>query len=247
MFRSINAFINETGAELLKSLRAPEFILPTLAMPVAFYLLFAVAMGTGNTGAGEMMLATFGVFAVMGPAIFGFGAGVATERERGWLQLKRAAPAPAFNFILAKILSTMIFAGFSLILLYVAARYAAGVELPRDTWARLMGLHLVASIPFAFLGLTLGFLFSANGAVAIANILFLALAALGGLWLPVFLFPDVLQRVATFLPSYHLGQIALDIVAADKADFDPAHIIPSLIATGLFAVTAVFAWAAQRS
>ena len=94
MATSINAFLNEAGAEVLKSERAPEFLLPTLIMPIAFYTLFAVVLPGGSEQA-AYLLATFGVFTVMGPAIFGFGVAVAAEREKGWLDLKRVAPAPA--------------------------------------------------------------------------------------------------------------------------------------------------------
>jgi len=73
-----NAFVTEAGAEIYKALRAPEFLLPTLLMPVAFFSLFAIVLpgSSDNTG---YLLATFGVFAVMGPAVFGFGVAVANR------------------------------------------------------------------------------------------------------------------------------------------------------------------------
>ncbi len=100
MARTANPYAAEIGAECLKLLRAPEFIAPTLILPVVFYTMFAVILPGSNQNA-PYLLATFGVFAVMGPALFGFGAGVAQERERGWLKLKRAVPAPAFAYIAA--------------------------------------------------------------------------------------------------------------------------------------------------
>ena len=33
------AFVNEAGAEILKHMRAPEYLVPTLILPVAFYTL----------------------------------------------------------------------------------------------------------------------------------------------------------------------------------------------------------------
>ena len=241
----LDSFICESGAELLKSLRAPEFIVPTLVMPVAFYSLFGVAMARGGDAAGYM-LATFGVFAVMGPAIFGFGAGVAMERERGWLDLKRASPAPALSYISAKIFATMFFAFLALIPLYLVGGFLGNVELSNITWMTLIGFHLLASIPFIFLGLALGFTFSGNGSVAIANIIFLALSALGGLWIPIFVLPKFLQQIANFLPSFHAGEIALAIRDPEMMNFPPEHVGPLLVATGLFAVLAFLAWARQR-
>ncbi len=91
----ISAVGAETGAGILQAVRSPEFVLPTLALPVAFYLLFGVVLSPGGGDRAAYLLATYGIFAVMGPAIFGFGAGVANERERGWLNIRRVSPAPA--------------------------------------------------------------------------------------------------------------------------------------------------------
>ena len=46
------------------------------------------------TSDGWLLFATYSVFGVMAPGLFGFGVAVAIERERGWLALKRVAPMP---------------------------------------------------------------------------------------------------------------------------------------------------------
>lgn len=242
----LNAVINETGAEILKNLRAPEFLLPSLLMPVAFYSLFAVALPGSNQQA-PYMLATFGVFSVMGPAIFGFGAGVANERERGWLSIKRASPSPALSYLSAKIFATLLYALAALVLVYIVAGFVAGVELKRITWATLLAVHLLAGIPFVFIGLMLGFMFSTNGAVAIANIVLLSLSALGGLWIPIFVMPEFLQKIATYLPSYHLGEIAISVVREDAPVIPHDHVFVISIMTIVLGMLAVLAWLRQRS
>jgi len=241
-----DAFLNEAGAEILKSARAPEFIFPTLVMPVAFYTLFAVVLG-GNNSQADYMLATFGVFAVMGPAIFGFGVSVAAEREKGWLDLKRATPAPAGLYIGAKLLATLIFGGVSLALLYCVAGFIAGVELPRTTWLALLAVHLFATIPLAMIGMTLGFLMNSNGAVAVSNIVFLGLSALGGLWIPISVFPDVMQSVAKALPSYHLGELALGVSGASGNHNTTAALATTVFMTLGLALLTRFAWSRQKS
>jgi ABC-2 type transport system permease protein len=245
MTRKTNPYIAEIGAECLKLVRAPEFILPTLILPVVFYTMFAVIVPGSNQNA-PYLLATFGVFAVMGPALFGFGAGVAQERERGWLKLKRAVPAPAFAYILAKTAATLVMAAAGLALVYAAAGMLAGVTLERSTWALLLCVHLAAALPFVFIGLTLGFVLGANGAVAAANLAFLALALLGGLWIPIMVFPDLMQQIAWFLPSFHLAEIAL--AAAGQPGARPVSTHAAILAamTAGFAIAATAAWLRQR-
>jgi len=248
---ALNAFFYECGAEILKAVRAPEYILPTLLMPIAFYLLFAFALpGVGGNNA-LYFLATYGIFAVMGPSIFGFGVGVANERDRGWLSIKRASPSPAIAYLGAKVTVTLIFASLALIPIYLAAGFGAGIALPHSAWALLLGLHLMSAIPFVLVGLIVGFSFGSNGAVAISNIVFLFMAAIGGLWLPVFLFPHALQKISAALPSYQLAEIALAIV--DVPTQTASLRVPSenitviVIMTTFLASLAYLAWARQRN
>lgn len=237
----------ETGAEILKVVRAPEFIVPTLVFPVAFYGLFGIILNSGTGGGAAYMLATYGVFAVMGPSIFGFGVAVANEREHGWLDLKRAAPAPGVSYILAKVISTLIFAALSVAMVHALAGFVGGVALPRLTWAALLGIHILSTLPFILIGLTIGFMFKANGAVAIANLLFMGLAVLGGLWIPIFVFPSLLQTIAQFLPSYHLAEIALDVSGAPGERNLSFHLTSIAAMTGVLLAFTLFAWRHQRS
>ncbi|MFK8013853.1 MAG: ABC transporter permease [Gammaproteobacteria bacterium] len=245
MSRARLAFLSEAGAELLKAVRAPEFLLPTLLMPVAFYSLFAIVL-PGSRANAAYLLATFGVFAVMGPAIFGFGVAVATERERGWLDIKRASPASGLAYIGAKLAATVVFASLALVLIYAIAGFVGGVAMPRSVWASLLVVHLVGAVPFALIGLTLGFSLNANGAIAVTNVIFLALAALGGLWIPMVVMPPTMQTFAQFLPSYHMAELALAV--ANTAGDRPVwfHVSVISVMTALLTASALWAWRRQN-
>ncbi|MEN7342677.1 MAG: ABC transporter permease [Pseudomonadota bacterium] len=236
----------EIGAEMRQSIRAPEFLIPTIALPVIFYLMFGVMLARGGTEGSTYLLATYGIFAVMGPALFGFGAGVAAEREKGWLRIKRVSPAPATGYIVAKLTSTLVFSCLALMPIYLSAGLLANVALPTQVWLVLLASHLLAAIPFSLLGLSIGFSFGSGGAVAVANLCFLGLAVLGGLWFPVMLFPGFLKTIATALPSFHLAEISLDIVNADSARPVARHLSVVAVTTLALAALAVWRWISQR-
>lgn len=237
-------YLREARAELLRSFRMPEFALPTLLLPLAFYALFGIVLARPGSGTAGYLLATYGVFAAMGPALFGFGAGVGYEREQGVLALKQVSPLPAGAYLFAKLAATAVFATIVLFLLYALAAWAGGVALPRGAWLALFAVHLACVLPFGLLGLGVGLTLQGSGAVAVSNLLFLVLAVLGGLWVPTFVFPDVMKAVATLLPSWHLAEIALAIVGrADRADL-PLHALAIgafTLACGLYAI-----WAWRR-
>lgn len=96
----------EAAAEFLKAWRLPSFVLPSLLFPVGFYALFGLVVpsSTGQTSAALYYLTTFGVFAAMGPSLFGFGIGIASERTEGWLELKRRAPVPGWLILFGKLM-----------------------------------------------------------------------------------------------------------------------------------------------
>ncbi|MDY0022635.1 ABC transporter permease [Arenimonas caeni] len=204
----------EAWYELLRVLRTPAFAIPSLAFPVVFYLLFAVLLPGkwGEYQKSAYLLATYGAFGVIGPALFGFGVGLAIERERGWLELKRVSPMPALAYFLAKIAMSLVFGFAVLCLLSVAAIGFGGVRIAPADWLLLVAVLLLGTAPFCALGLLIGTLVKGQAAVAIVNLVYLPMSVLSGLWMPIFVFPPLLQKLAVAWPSWHLGQMALGVV-----------------------------------
>jgi ABC-2 type transport system permease protein len=210
--------VAETRAELTKFLRLPAYAIPSIAFPLGFYAFFGLAMGgsheIGATTVAAYLLATYGAFGVVGSALFGFAVGVAVERGQGWLLVKRASPMPPAAYFTAKLLTTMTFALVIVLLLCGLASEFGGVRLPAHAWIELVAALVFGSIPFASIGLAMGFVAGPNSAPAIVNLVYLPLSFLSGLWIPVEGLPPAVAHIAPFLPTYHLGQLALGTVTA---------------------------------
>src|SRR3569832_2627315 len=110
---SARVYLLEAKYEFLRVLRTPAFAVPTLLFPPLFYLLFGLLLNRGTSNAAHYLFATYSVFGVMAPSLFGFGVGIAIERERGWLALKRVAPMPPGAYLIAKMAMAM---GFALVI-----------------------------------------------------------------------------------------------------------------------------------
>lgn len=204
----------EAWYECLAVLRTPAFAIPSLAFPVVFYVLFAL-MVPGQWGGYQKsayLLATYGVFGVIGPALFGFGVGLAIERERGLLELKRVSPMPPAAYFLAKIAMSLVFGLAVVCLLSAAAIGIGGVRIAPGDWGLLVAVLLLGTAPFCALGLLIGTLVKGQAAVAIVNLVYLPMSVLSGLWIPLFVFPPLLQKLAVLWPAWHLGQLALGVV-----------------------------------
>ena len=232
----------ESAAEIRKSWRLPQFILPTVLLPVAFYGLFAIAMGSGDSGTATYALATFGVFAAIGPSLFGFGVGVADERAANLIELKRVSPLPGGAYVVGKIAASVLFTGVAVLAIYALGTLAGGVRLSAERWLALFAIHLVSVAPFALIGLGLGMRLTSKGAVAAANFLFLGFAVLGGLWMPIDALPDWLRALAWITPSLHLGELALMAAGFERANSALIHVGILMVMMALAAVFALSGW-----
>ncbi len=232
----------ETGAEWRKAWRQPAFAIPTLVLPLAFYALFGIVLARPGGGNAAYLMATYGVFASLGPALFAFGAGIAHERETGQLALKQVSPLPVPVYLGAKLLTCLGFTGLVVLALYALAAWGGGVTLPREAWVSLALVHLLAAVPMGLLGLVVGLSFGGSAAMGVTNLLFLALAVLGGLWIPVFLFPGWMQGLSQLMPSYHLAELALATSGRDITGSALGHGAAALGFTLAFAGAVALVW-----
>lgn len=211
--RAVRAYFLEARYEFVRLLRTPSFALPTILFPSMFYLLFGVALSSSMHGidAAKYLLATYSVFGVMAPGLFGFGMVVAMEREQGLLTLKRALPMPPGAYLFAKMAMAMLFAALITLLLVALAAGLGHVRMPLQDWLALFGVDVLGVLPFCALGLLVGTLVGGQGAPAVVNLIYLPMSFLSGLWIPLPILPKFLRQIAPLWPSTHLGQIALSV------------------------------------
>jgi len=202
----------EARSEFLRVLRAPAFAVPTLLFPPMFYLLFGVLLNGGNGKATAYLLATYGVFGVMAPGLFGFGVAMALDRERGFLALKRAMPTPPGAMLLAKMAMAMVFAAIISLILGTLGATLGHVVLSPLQWLELFAIDVLGVLPFCAIGLYVGTTVSGQGAPAVINLLYLPMAFLAGLWMPLSMLPPIFSTLAPAWPAWHLAQLALSVV-----------------------------------
>jgi len=206
----------EIKTEFLNLLRMKQYSLSTIGFPLMFYCFFGLAMGQNmpkdaSAPMARYLLATYGAFSVMGATLYAFGVGVAVERGLGWLEVKRASPMPPAAYFLAKAVVSITFGAVVVGLLFALGAVFGGVRMAAWQWLAMAGALIAGAVPFCALGLAIGNFAGPNSAPAMVNLIYLPMAFCGGLWIPYEFLPKMIQRVAQFLPSYHLGQIALAI------------------------------------
>jgi ABC-2 type transport system permease protein len=226
--------------ELPRTLRNRRFIVLAVAFPVAFYLLFTRVL----TG-GAVLTADERAFFMVSMAAYGaIGASlsvavrVSMERSNGWTRMLRVTPLPALGYVITKLATAYLTAVPSILLVMAAGFFVNGVTLPLSTWLAVFVLLSLGVLPFAALGVAIGYAFDESSAQMVFTISFVGLAILGGLWTPISQFPDSLATIGRMLPSYHFANLGWSAVAGRAPD--PSDVL-ALVAYGAV-FTGIVAW-----
>jgi ABC-2 type transport system permease protein len=217
--RLLHVYFNEAKYAFIRFLRTPAFVIPTLLFPLFFYLLVGFVFGAFNAKNSTVDVPTFlfGGFATMAamtPGMFGFGIGLAMEREQGLFTFKRALPMPPLASLLGSVAMSMLSTFLAVLLLATVAWSTGLVKLNLLQIAALIGTVSIGAIPFCAMGLLLGSLMSGRAAPAVTNIIYILLTYFSGLFFPL---PKALAFIAAGSPAFYLHQLAL--AAAGSQNF----------------------------
>ncbi len=237
---TLRIYLLEARSEFLRYWRTPGASIPTLLFPMMFYLFFGVLLARGHDGTERSVyaLAGLGSFGVISPGLFSFGVGFAFDRGMGWLQVKRASPMPATAYLLAKVALTLFFALLVTLILCTMAATLAHVQLAAAQWLGLGVTLVLGSIPFCAMGLAIGAWAKPQAAPALVNLTYLPMSFLSGLWIPLQLLPDFMQKLGQFLPAYHLGVLAYGQVGVQDVAILPHVLVLAAFTLGFLAVAA---------
>jgi ABC-2 type transport system permease protein len=206
--------------EVVRMLRDPKYLALAVGAPIGFYLLFATLFGGSPAEPGQLpgtveimvAMAAYGsIWAVLSTT----GPRVAEERQIDWLLQVRAMPLRASGVIGAKVIASVITALPAIVLVCVTAGIAKGVTLSVGEWVALVACLWLGSVTFAALGIAIGFLVGADASYPLSYGLYMAMSALGGLWVPPAILPAGMKDVAVWLPTYNLAELGWRIAGGD--------------------------------
>jgi ABC-2 type transport system permease protein len=225
--------------ETLQLLRVPVYAFSTLAFPLVGILFFGDQFVDDEP---ERMLAGFAASSVLAIAFFQFGVGIAGDRMYHWETSLRTLPAGPATRLGGRVISAL---GFSCVAvtavgIAVVALYDARPALWR------VGVLVVAlvlgGIPFALLGMAIGYWLPPRGALAFANIAFLPLVIGGFLWSrPPDDLPRVVDLASQAIPTRSWSEV-LDPIATGDSPLPWYHVGALVCWTAVFAALAVWGY-----
>ena len=186
-----------------------SFLAFVIALPTTMYLFFAGIYGDqiaqGGVTVAAVMMVTMAAYGGLGAAMSA-GAEIQSERSTGWFRQLMITPLTPLEFFVAKVIAAVFAVAPAIVAVFLRG-VARGVRMPVGTWAATFGVLLAALLPMVLLGVVLGLWFKPQTAGAATTLVMLALSMIGGLWFPLDMMPEFLQRIGRLLPSYWAGQL----------------------------------------
>ncbi|MGY1603044.1 ABC transporter permease [Geodermatophilus sp. SYSU D00815] len=224
--------------QLRRIARNKQYLFFTVLLPALFTVFFTKVFGGQAVTAAQYQdyagnfLVSMMAYGALGAAL-GATIRLSFDRASGWLRQLRVMPVPPWSVLAVDVVVGALLTLPSLVVVALVGRFVNGVELPLGTWLALVGVLWAGSVAFVALGLLVGLALDEKAAGGAVGILGVVLATLGGLWVPVQVFPSALQTVARWMPSYWYAELGREVAAG------AAPGLPTILA--LLGFTALFA------
>ena len=190
--------------QIVELLRFPGFSIATLAFPPLLFALFGLPRADEHP---ELLLASYAAFAVLGVGFYQFGVSMAIERATPWAAFLRTLPASSTARLAGRALAALAFAAAAAGGIVVVALAATTATLAAGEWLRLGAALLFGGLPFVALGVAIAYWTSPKSALPTANILYVLLAFVGGLWTGPNDLPGSIAAISPYTPTRQWGDI----------------------------------------
>jgi len=222
--------------------RNRQYLLFTVLLPALFTIFFTKIFGGLASGPADYqsqaarymvsMMAYGGLGAALGATIR-----ISFDRASGWLRQLRVTPVPQTHVLAVDVAVGALLTLPSLVVVALVGRFVNGVQLAPGSWLALVGVMWAGAVTFVALGILLGLALEERAAGGAMGFVGVVLAALGGLWAPVEVFPDAMRTLAHAMPSYWYAQLGRDVAAGSVPSGTAVVVLAGF--TAAFAVLAV--------
>lgn len=206
------------GIELRRMLRNRRTIIFTLVLPAALLLSFGGQQGWNDkAGSGNVAAYILISMALYGAALTSAAGGsmVALERSLGWSRQLRLTPLNPVAYIVMKALVALVMGALAITAVNIVGLLQGKAVMPTHVWVVTPFVTLACTLTFAALGVFIGYVVPGENAMQILGPGLALLSFLGGVFIPLDQYSDVVRHVAYWTPMYGVSEIARSLLTHD--------------------------------
>ena len=206
------------GIELRRMLRNRRTIIFTLVLPAALLLSFGGQKGWDDkSGSGNVAAYILISMALYGAALTAAAGGsmVALERSLGWSRQLRLTPLNPVVYIMMKALVALVMGALAITAVNLVGILQGKAEMPTYVWILTPLLTLACTLTFAALGVFIGYVVPGENAMQILGPGLALLSFLGGVFIPLDQYSDVVRHIAYWTPMYGVAEIARSLLTSE--------------------------------
>lgn len=198
--------------EYLINKRSLSDLILAIGMPIGFFLLFTSIWADNMPKEQQVFwvrqyMIQMTAFSSLSFAFFTLPYAFQEDRKGNRFKTIVHSPVPLWQYYVSKILSILVYFALSIIAVFAIGHFVKGVNMSAGDWLMSAGLLFVGAVCFMPFGALFAHIKSSQTLSLVANIFYMGMAVLGGLWMPVQTFPDFMQKIAKFTPTYHLNNL----------------------------------------
>ncbi|HJW01382.1 MAG TPA: ABC transporter permease [Arthrobacter sp.] len=229
--------------ESLAMLRNGEQLILAVVLPLLALVGLTATPLLDGLGGSRVNVAVPGILALCAMSTAFTGQGIATgfDRRYGVLRFLSTTPLGRTGLIAGKVLAVLAVLAIQ-VAVVTAVALPLGWNPPTAGWLPGLGLLVLGAAAFTALGLLVAGTVRPEATLAITNLLWILLGALGGIVIPAERLPAAAQAIVHYLPSGALGEALREAFLLGTVDLGAALIL--LVWTVLAGAAAIrwFKW-----
>ncbi|MFP7494260.1 ABC transporter permease [Terribacillus saccharophilus] len=210
------------GMELQRVIKDRYFLLFSMLMPFIFYCLFSYinrGVALGGMDFDYFFLISMTCYSLVVNSVQAFGIQLMYDRRQTWMDYLITHPVTATQYFIARIITQLLLNTIIISVFFFVINTWKQFERTIGEWVITSIWLLGGSILFLMIGILIAQSKKIQTASVTANLVVLGLAILGGLWMPLGIFPEWVQMIGEWLPSYLYARAAWNIALGEGIDF----------------------------
>jgi len=210
------SLLTQARYALVTATRSPRVIAFGIAFPIVLLVLFNSIFTSGSNRTTQFaggtittkayFTAGLTAYAIMLQTFTQLVVSVTTQRESGQLKRLRGTPMPAWTFIAAYVLRSIVLVILMVIALFGIGVVAFGVSLRAEAIPGIVVYAALGTAAFTTLGIAATVLTSSvDAATSVGPFAAVILSFISGVFLPISQLPSWLASVGKVFPLYHLA------------------------------------------